>query len=295
MKTLLIALLTFIGLSLVSVDADARRFGGGKNTGMQRSAPAQQKAAPAQQQQQSQQQQQAQQQGAPAQQPTGASKWLGPLAGLALGAGLAALFLNNGIAGLLAGLLLIGLIAAALYFVGRAVMGRASQRPLQYAGMPGSEPAPTVLPGSAAPHSVAATTGTSAGTRADTSASASQIGVDEIEFLRHAKLNFMRLQEAHDSKDLSAMRDFLAPDVYRSIEADIHASWGAPQKTEIFALDAELVEVTREAGSHIVSVRFSGLVREVPDREPERFSETWHLEKPVSGGGGWIVAGIQQS
>jgi predicted lipid-binding transport protein (Tim44 family) len=287
MRTFASAVIAIIGFALVVPDADARRFGGGRNLGIQRSAPAQpQKAAPTQQQQQAQQQQ-AQQQGAPAQQPTGASKWLGPLAGLALGAGLAALFLNNGLAGVLAGLLVLGLIAAALYFVGRALLGRHTQRPLQYAGMPGSGPAPTVLPGSAAPHSVAAAMGTSA--------SASQAGLDEAEFLRHAKLNFIRLQEAHDSKDLSAMREFLAPDVYRGIEADLQASGGASQKTEVLGLDAELVEVTREAGSHIVSVRFSGSIREAADREPERFSETWHLEKPVSDRGGWIVAGIQQS
>lgn len=277
MKILLTVLITFIGLSLVAVDADARRFGGGRNLGMQRSAPAQQqKAAPAQQQQQA----------APAQQPqpTGASKWLGPLAGLALGAGLAALFLNNGMAGLLAGMLLIGLIAAALFFLGRALLGRQSQGPLQYAGMPGSEAAPpAAVPGAAAPHSVAATTG------------AAPAGLDEVEFLRHAKLNFMRLQEAHDSKDLSAMRDFLAPDVYRAIEADIQSSWGVAQKTEVLALEAELVEVTQEAGSYIVSVRFSGSIREAADREPESFTETWHLQKPASGRGGWIVAGIQQS
>jgi predicted lipid-binding transport protein (Tim44 family) len=277
MKTFLTVLFTVIGLSLVAVDADARRFGGGKNLGMQRSAPAQKQAAPGQQQQQ---------QAAPAQQPqpTGASRWLGPLAGLALGAGLAALFLNNGMAGLLAGMLLIGLIAAALFFLGRALLGRQPQRPLQYAGMPGSEAAPpAVLPGAAAPHSVAATTG------------AAPAGLDEAEFLRHAKLNFVRLQEAHDSKDLSAIRDFLAPDVYRAIEADIQSSWGVAQKTEVLALDAQVVEVTQEAGSHIVSVRFSGSIREAADREPEPFTETWHLEKPASGRGGWIVAGIQQS
>jgi predicted lipid-binding transport protein (Tim44 family) len=278
MKTLLALVVAIIGLSLVTEDADARRFGGGRNLGMQRSAPAQKQAAPAQQQQQ-------QQQAAPAQQPqpTGASRWLGPLAGLALGAGLAALFLNNGMAGLLAGMLLIGAIAAALFFLGRALLGRQSQRPLEYAGMPGSGTPPVALPG-AAPHSVAATTG-----------AAAPAGLDEAEFLRHAKRNFMRLQEAHDSKDLSALRDFLAPDVYRSIEADLQSSWGVAQKTEVLALEAELVEVAQESGSHIVSVRFSGSIREGAEREPEPFSETWHLEKPVNGRGGWIVAGIQQS
>jgi predicted lipid-binding transport protein (Tim44 family) len=280
MKTFLTALITLIGLSFVAVDADARRLSGGKNLGAQRSAPAQQqKAAPTQQQQ-------PQQQAAPAQQPqpAGASKWLGPLAGLALGAGLAALFLNNGMAGMLAGLLVIGLIAAALFFIGRALLGRQTQRPLQYAGMPGAGPAPVIMPGGAAPHSVAATVGTSP---AD--------GLDQAEFLRHAKLNFVRLQEAHDSRDLSMMRDFLAPDVYREVEADMQSSWGATQKTEVTQLEAEVLEVAEEAGSHIVSVRFHGMIREATDRAAEPFSEIWHMEKPVKGRGGWIVAGIQQS
>ena len=97
--TLLVALVT---LSVFALDADARRFGGGRTLGKQREAISQQQAAPkppAQQQQQST----ASGTTTPAQQPSGASKWLGPLAGLALGAGLAALFLNNGISGLLTG------------------------------------------------------------------------------------------------------------------------------------------------------------------------------------------------
>lgn len=281
MKTLLTALIALIGFSLMVPDADARRFGGGRNLGMQRSAPpAPQKAAPAQQQQPQQQAAGAQQP-----QPAGASKWLGPLAGLALGAGLAALFLNNGLAGLLAGLLVIGAIAAALFFLGRALLGRQSQRPLQYAGAPagGPAPSPAVIPAGAAPHSVAAKLGSSAP------------ALDEAEFLRHAKLNFVRLQEAHDNRDLSTMRDFLAPGVYGEIEADLQSSWGGPQKTEVFDLDARVVEVVEEAGSYIVSVRFSGTIREAADGPAEPFSETWHLEKPVKGRGGWVVAGIQQS
>jgi predicted lipid-binding transport protein (Tim44 family) len=276
MKQLLTAMIALIGLTLVAVDADARRFGGGRNLGMQRSAPAApQKAAPAQQQQQAAQ-------GTAAQQPTGPSKWLGPLAGLALGAGLAALFLNNGIAGLLAGLLVLGLIVAALVFLARAVRGRLAQQPLQYAGFPGTGQPPSSLPGGAGANSLAATTG------------GRPAGFDEAEFVRHAKLNFVRLQEAHDKKDLTVMRDFLSADLYREIEADIRSAWGAEQKTEVLTLNAEIVEITQESGSYIVSVRFSGTVREAADRQPEPIDETWHLEKPVSGRGGWVVAGIQQ-
>jgi predicted lipid-binding transport protein (Tim44 family) len=281
MNKLLSITLAVIGLSLVAVDADARRLGGGRNTGMQRSAPAQQQAAPKAPAQQQQQQQTAP--ATPAQQPSAASKWLGPLAGFALGAALFGLFLNNGLAGILAGLLVLGLFFAGLVFAARALRGRTAQQPLQYAGAGGIEPSLGMLPGGAGAKSVAATT------------ARAPAGFDAAGFLRHARLNFVKLQEAHDRKDLSLMRDFLAPDVYREIEADIRAAGGTPQHTEVLTLEAEIVEVVEEAGSYIVSVRFSGTIREEADREGGPFREIWHLEKPVSGHGGWVVAGIQQA
>ncbi len=280
MKKLLSVTIALIALSLVAVDADARRLGGGRSIGTQRSITQQQAApkAPAPQQQP--------QQAAtttPAQQPAGASKWLGPLAGLALGAGLAALFLNNGGAGLLAGLLMVGLIAAAAVFVVRSLRGRAAQQPLQYAGAGGIEPSFTPLPGNAGIHSVAATAGRW------------PAGFDADEFVRHARRNFVRLQEANDRKDLSTMRDFLTPEVYREIEADIRTAGGAPQKTEVLTLDAEVLDVSTESNRYVVSVRFSGLIRERADDEAGPFSEIWHLEKPLDGGAGWLVSGIQQT
>ncbi len=279
-------IISFIGWSLIAVDAEAAsRLGGGRNLGMQRSTPAPQKAtpsAPAQQQQQ---------QAAPATpaqqpQPSGMSKWLGPLAGLALGAGLAALFLNNGMSGLLAGLLVIGLIVAVLVFAARFLLrGRVSQLPLQYAGVPGAgEPPLATLPGGAGAQSVMATT------------SRWPADFDAAGFVRHAKLNFVRLQEAHDKKDLSTMRDFLAPELYREIETDIHAAGDAPRVAdEVLTLEAEVLDVVEEAGSYIISVRFSGLIRETAGGAAEPFSEIWHLEKPLKGRSGWLVAGIQQA
>jgi predicted lipid-binding transport protein (Tim44 family) len=279
---LLSVVIALIGLSLVAVDADARRLSGGRNLGMQRSAPAQQQAAP---KSPAQQQQQQAAPATPAQQPTGASKWLGPLAGLALGAGLAALFLNNGLAGMLAGILLIGLIIAAVMFVARAMLrNRTAQGPLQYAGAgAGAQPTLDALPGGAGMHSVAATTGHW------------PAGFNATEFVRHARLNFVRLQEAYDTKDLSTMSDFLAPEVYREIEADIRAAGAAEERTEVLTLEAEVLDVVEEAGSYIVSVRFTGMIRESAGSEAEPFREIWHLEKPLSGRSGWMLAGIQQA
>ena len=280
MKKLLSFAIALFSLVLMIEDSEARRMSGSRNLGMQRSAPAQQQAAP---KAPAQQQQQQAVPATPAQQPAGASKWLGPLAGLALGAGLAALFLNNGWAGLLSGMLLIGLMVAALVFLARVLLrGKAAREPLQYAGASASGPSLSALPGGAGPHSVAATAGR---WPAD---------FDAGEFVRHARLNFVRLQEAHDRKDLTTMRDFLAPDVYREVEADIRAAGEAPQATEVLTLEAEVLDVVEEAGSYIVSVRFSGLIREAAGGEAQAFSETWHLEKPVKGRAGWLVAGIQQ-
>jgi predicted lipid-binding transport protein (Tim44 family) len=281
MRRLSAVVITLFVLPLITPDADARRFGGGRNLGMQRSAPAQQQAAPkapAQQQPQ---------QAAPAsaQQPAGASKWLGPLGGFALGAGLAALFLNNGLAGLLAGLLLISLIITALSLAARALMrGRIAQEPLQYAGVGGgTRPGPGTLGGGAGVRSVASVT------------SRWPAGFNAAEFVRHARLNFVRLQEAHDRKDLSTMRDVLAPEVYREIEADLRAAGGSAERTEVLTLEADVLDVIEDARSYIVSVRFTGMIRETPGRDAEPFSEVWHLEKPLDGSSGWVVAGIQQA
>jgi predicted lipid-binding transport protein (Tim44 family) len=284
MKSLLSLVIALIAVAFAIEDADARRLSGGRNMGMQRSAPAQQPAAPKAPDQTQQQQQQAAT-ATPAQQPAAGSKWLGPLAGLALGAGLAALFLNNGWAGLLAGVLLIGLIVAAAALAARALSrGRVAREPLQYAGAGaggGNQPTFGTLPGGA--HSVAATTGR---WPADFNAG---------EFLRHARLNFVRLQEAYDRKDLSMMRDFLAPEVYREIDADIRSAGPADDPTEVLTLEAEVLEVAQEAGSWIASVRFTGMLRDSSARDAAPFSEIWHLEKPVDGRSGWVVAGIQQS
>ena len=291
MKKLLSVMIGLIGLSFAVIDAEAaRRLGGGKNLGTQRSAPAQQKAAPTTT---PQQQQAAPVTAAPQPQPSGFQKWLGPLAGLALGAGLAALFLNNGMAGLLGGLLVIGLIIAVVAFAARALMrGRTSAPPMQYAGVPaGTEPPLAALPGGAGARSVAATTATTA----TAVAGGLPAGFDAAAFARNAKLNFIRMQEAHDKKDLSTMRDFLTPALYNEIEADILAADNTPRRTEVQTLEADVIEVAEEAGSYIVSVRFAGLIREDAGAAPEPFSETWHLEKPLTGGTGWLVAGIQQS
>lgn len=292
MKTLTVLIATFFTLGLFAFEAEAKRLGGARSIGKQREAISPQQAAPKTpaQQQQTASGTPAQQ---PVQQPAGASKWLGPLAGLALGAGLAALFLNNGLTGVLAGLLMIAAIVAAAIFAARLLRARSTNAPLQYAGagtqgsphrpLPAATATAPAFGGSAAANSVAATTGRW------------PAGFDAEEFARHAKHNFVRLQAAHDARDLSTMRDFLTPEMFREIETDILSTGNAPQKTDVVTLNSEVLDVVTENGAYLVSVRFSGLIRETAADEPQEFSEIWHLQKPVDGSSGWLIAGIQQN
>jgi predicted lipid-binding transport protein (Tim44 family) len=281
-KKLLAVVTALIGLSAVAIDADARRLGGGSSIGKQRPSITQQQAAP----KAPAQQPQPAAAGAPAQ-PSGASKWLGPLAGLALGAGLASLFLHNGLAGGLAGLLMIMALIAAAFYVVRMLRAKTESPPIQYAGAGATVAQPQIFTefggGGPAPHSVAAT------------ASQWPAGFDADQFVRNAKLNFVDMQAAHDRKDVSALHDRLTPDLYKEIEADMQAAGNAAQTTEVVTLNAEVLDVLTEADLYVVSVRFSGLIREAAHQEPQEFSEIWHLEKPVSGRSGWLVAGIQQN
>jgi predicted lipid-binding transport protein (Tim44 family) len=291
MKKFLAIIIAALSIVLVAEHADAaKRFGGGGNVGKQRSGITQQQTAPKAPAQQNQAAP-----ATPAPQPSGMSRWLGPLAGLALGAGLASLFLNNGMGGALAGMLMVGLLAAAVIFALRYFMrGRvARQEPLQYAGAgsSGQMAAPTALPGGAGGQSVAATTG---GIDAPAVASTWPAGFDAVAFTRQAKVNFVNMQAANDKRDLSTMRDFLTPEMYREIEANLRSEWGTPQKTEVVTLDAEVMDVATEGDLYVVSVRFSGLIRE-QDGQPEAFSEIWNLEKPVNGRSGWLISGIQQT
>jgi predicted lipid-binding transport protein (Tim44 family) len=281
MKQFLMALIAACGLGLVAVDVEAKRLGGSKSLGMQRNttqqatpkAPAQQQAA-----------------GTPAQQPAAATtgnKWLGPLAGLALGAGLMALFMNNGIGGALMGILLLAAIAGIALMAFRALRGGTARAPLQYAGGQGNEQQPALPGGGAAAHSVAAATTATAGRwPADFNAA---------EFLRHARLNFVRLQEANDARDSAALADFLTPDVLAGVQEQWQAEGATQGKTDVVTLESEILDVATEGLLYIVSVHFSGLIREDGHTEPQPFAEIWHLEKPLRGSTGWLVSGIQQA
>lgn len=280
MNKFLIALFAaVVGLGFAVGDAEARRMGGSKSFGMQRSAPAPAKQAttPA-----------ATPQPAAAQPAAGGSRWLGPVAGLAAGLGLAALFSHLGLGEELASFVMILLLVAAAVFVFRLLTRKRApeSQPLQYAGA-----------GTGADNAALRYEAPAAGGGAALPSVAGNIpaGFDVDGFLRQAKLNFVRLQAAHDAGNVEDIRNFTTPEVFAEIRLQIDERGGAAQQTDVIALEAELLEVAEEFRQYIASVRFHGSIRESAGAAPEAFDEIWHLTKPVAGSGGWVIAGIQQA
>jgi predicted lipid-binding transport protein (Tim44 family) len=289
MKTLLAVLAAgALVASLLPTPSEAARVGGGRSYGTQRPvAPSAQKATPAPQQ--SQQAQQSQAQPAAAAPQAAGNRWMGPLAGLAAGLGLGWLLSQGGFGGILAAVLMalaagvIVMVLLRLFMRPRAQAAQAGNQTFQYAAAPqGAMPDRTTPPlSSGTPLSHAAP--------APASEIAIPKGFDAAGFLRQAKLNFIRLQEANDRGDLETLREVATEEMFQAITAD-RASGGS---TDVANLEASLLEVTTEGDTHWASVRFSGNIRE-DGGSAAPFQEVWHLRKPVSGDSGWLLAGIQQ-
>jgi predicted lipid-binding transport protein (Tim44 family) len=270
-------------------EADAGRLGGSRSVGAQRSVartpPA---AAPAKPAQQAAPATSPAASPAPAPQPaSGFARWAPLLGGLALGGALGWLMGANGMGGLMVGMLLVALLAYGGFAVARLLAQRRGETPqrLQYAGLGmGSETVAAPPPSQAA------------GFEAQPAAAAAHVpaGFDVAGFLRGAKLNYMRLQIANDEGNLEELREFTSDELFEELKKDVVQRGGAKQQTDVMALNADLLEVVTEGDQHWASVRFSGTLRESPGAAPQGFEEVWNFARPVSGAGGWYLAGIQQ-
>ena len=274
-----------VGLIMAIGNAEAARIGGGKSFGMQRQmAPVSKPATTASPQAAAPAGTRAPGAATPAAQPS--RSWMGPIAGLAAGLGLAALASHFGFGEELANVMMIALLAfAVMAVIGFLMRKRAGQQ--------------ATMAGAGAPYN--------ASTYADqsryqaTSPTGSTVGGSNVPvdfdtegFIRNAKVGFIRLQAAHDAGDLDDIREFTSPEMFAEIRMDLEQRHGLPQKTDIVSLNADILDIAQDANRYIVSTRFSGMLREEANAAPVAIDEIWHLTKPINGQGGWVLAGIQQ-
>ena len=262
--------------------ADAKRLGGGRSFGSQRQiTPA---PAPAPNAPNASPKTPAPAQAAPAPAASGASRWLGPLAGLAAGLGLAALLSHFGLSESFASLLLLLLLVGGGIVLVRMLLARRSApaSPLSYAGGPAERVEPHLSAAGASPDPVAS------------APSRYPPGFDPAPFVEQAKLSFRRLQAAYDADDRKTLAEMMTPEMFAEVSRDL-AQRGPHEPTEVMRLDAEILDVATEGRQHWMSVRFTGLLREDGTVLPKDFEEVWNLVRPVDDSSGWLLAGIQQT
>jgi len=288
MKTLFAFLLALFAVTLVTLpDAEARRFGGGKSLGKQykstpRTEPWQaQQAAPSR----------SQAAAGAAGRTGGASRWLGPLAGLAAGGLLASLFFGDAFEGVqIMDILLIGalLFGGLMLFKVMRRGGPAAAGAGGYAGPAGggrdrlSSRMPRNLGG---PLKAAAAAGN------DEAPS----WFDGPAFLEGAKTHFIRLQAAWDQADFGDIQEYTTPELFAELKRERERLGEDAECTEVVTLDAEIVGVRRDSDQVVASILFTGLIREERNAAAGPLREIWHVQHDwASSQGDWLIAGIQQ-
>ena len=293
MKRIAIALFAaVIGVGVMVQPVEAKRLGGGKSSGISRDSTAMKRdatpatpSAPAAS-------------AAAATPPKqGMSRFLGPLAGLAAGIGLAAMLSHFGMGEGMANILMILALVMVGVFAFRWFMSKRQAAPgmgapnglqpaMQYSGAPNNvEP---FRPANLTP---------AGGLGGSVPSQVANIPADfDVEgFLRQAKLNYIRLQAANDRGDMDDLRQFCTPEMFAEIQMQYQERNKSKQETDVMQLNAELLDVSIESTRTLASVRYSGQVREEANAAPESIDEIWHLTKPADGSRGWSLAGIQQS
>lgn len=238
--------------------------------------------------------------------PKPASPWRGMLGGALLGLGLGALLSSMGLGGAMASMistmLMVGLLAAAGFFIYRMFKRKSGQGATQpaYAGAAKTGFTPEI--GSridpAAGNNVGG--GSFGGAMGGTTQAVEQApwGVpadfDTTGFLRHTKTYFVRLQVAWDSANINDMREFTTPEMFAELRLQIQERGPSASHTDVVQLDADLLGMEIVDDDHLASVKFSGMIKESDTTPAEPFTEVWNLSKPRNGQGGWVLAGIQQ-
>jgi predicted lipid-binding transport protein (Tim44 family) len=298
MKKFLLTLLVALSAASMAVsEAEAKRLGGGGSFGRQSQSAGSQ--APMQKP--------AQNQAAPASQPGSAaapapakpaSPWRNILGGALLGLGLGALLSHFGLGGAFASMistiLMIALLAVAVMFILRLFRSKnGGTQPAYAGGQPnfrtpdiGSriEPQPAAFQAEPA----------SSGVAPAMPVAALPADFDAPAFLRHAKTYFIRLQAAWDKADVNDLREFTSPEMYAELKQQLLERGASANHTDVVSLNAEMLGLETTANDYLASVKFSGMIKEGENAAVEPFAEVWNLSKPLSGPGGWMLAGIQQ-
>ena len=281
-RFLSIALALCVSLTL-SLDANAKRFGGGKSSG----------SAPMHQTRQATPNTPAAAPTAPGRAPaaaSGASRWLGPLAGLAAGGLLASMFMGDGFQGMqIMDFLIMGLIA---FLVFRFIAAR-RRKQQAYAAPAGHAPFQREASVQPAQSSVFG------GSAAPVAAAASTINApawfNEQSFLSAARNHFQSLQQHWDANEMDKIAEFVTPQMLEFLKRERAELGDSFQSTYIDNLEVQLDGIEDRADKTDATLTFRGLSKNSRFDQGETFSESWHMERAQGENQPWMLAGIRQN
>ena len=301
-----------VGLVMMTTAIDsaeaARRMGGGMNLGRQ--APALRQATPAPQAPALRQNQQSNRQNAAQQQNTAGaaanaakpSMMRNILMGAAAALGITALLSAFGLSEGVGQIIMIVLMAAALYFVLRMVLGlfagRAAgnrsgaasrqtytqtQREQPQASYSQAQPA-------AETSAASASTATAASVMPETMGARPGSVMDMF-----ARQNAQVAQgEGAPALEVPAGFDFTTDELFIELTHSLRERGAAKQTSEVINLDAKLLGIAKmaDANEHVAVVEFKGAMK--IEGEFEEVRERWVLARKDDDSSGWLLAGIEQ-
>lgn len=262
-------LITLFSFGLLVNEATAKRLGGGRSFGVQRSHSSMyspnkpHQTTPL------------------GQRSKNTNKWGGFLGGLLIGGLLTSLFMGHGIGTGILSWLILGTILFFIINFFRKRMQPGIQTGQQFSAFTQQNPFNNF------------TQAFNGASTSNNDATNYPPGFAEITFLREAKVTFNRLQVAYDAKNTQDLRDFTAPEVFAEIKMQLDERGHEPNKTEVITLNAELLDISRQTNSYIASVRFTGSIKENNDPAIQ-FDEIWHFRQ-FDNNNAWVVGGIQQN
>ncbi len=278
-RFLTIALALCLGLTF-SLDADARRFGGGKSFGAMKQRPAQQ-------------QQQQKPAAAPAKQPAAAGAKPafgglgGMLMGLAAGGLLASLFMGGGFEGLqIMDMLIFGLLAFVIF---KFIASRRRQMPqaATAGGPPLQREAHTPTPNIFG--------GTTPAAMASKPVINAPAWFNETSFLQAAEGHFNALQQHWDANEMQHIAEFVTPELLTFLTNERNSLGDGMQSTYIDDLSVELDSVEEENDITVATITFLGVAKTSRFDQGESFSESWRMERKNGADQPWLIAGIRQN
>lgn len=278
-RFLTIAFALFLGLTF-SLDADARRFGGGKSFG------GGMKHRQAQQQQRQQQQQPAAQPGKQAA-AAGARPGIGGmLMGLAAGGLLASMFMGGAFEGLqIMDMLIFGLIGFVIF---KLIASRRRQMPQAAAA------------GGPAMQREAHTAQQNIFTGSSAAAAPQPIinapaWFNETNFLQAAEGHFNALQQHWDANEMEQIAEFVTPEMLTFLTNERSSLGEGMQSTYIDDLNVQLDGIDEESDMAVATLTFHGVAKTSRFDQGEAFSESWRMERQNGENQPWLIAGIRQN